>query len=108
MNGAPKTESVVCHKDRSAGNCVSADMKPETAAPLALPNGMALPYAAKPHDYNGTGVLWFTAAISRNFFYYSFLRDFPRKRTSKEQYPSKNIKTFQMAFFEGGYRGKQK
>lgn len=43
--------------------------------------------------YNGsplkeTGLLRLTVSISRNFFLYFLIRDFLRKRTSKEQYPS--------------------
>ena len=51
-----------------------------------------------------TGVLWLTAAISRNFFYIFLIRDFSRKRTSKEQYPSVIVflSFLAMAFYEGG------
>lgn len=38
-----------------------------------------------------TGVLWLTAAISGNFSIVFSIRDFPRKRTSKEQYPSRIV-----------------
>lgn len=56
-----------------------------------------------------TGVLRLTAAISWNFFYIILIRDFSRKRTSKEQYPSVIVffSFLAMAFYEGGYRGKQ-
>ena len=56
-----------------------------------------------------TGVLWLTAAISRNFFYIFLIRDFSRKRTSKEQYPSVIVflSFLAMAFYEGGVWGEQ-
>lgn len=56
-----------------------------------------------------TEVLTITDAIFRNFSYISFLRDFRRKRISKNQYLSKTVnKNPHMAFYEGGYRGEQK
>lgn len=36
-----------------------------------------------------TGVLCQTVVVLRNFFLYLFIRDFLRKRTSKDQYPSR-------------------
>ena len=69
---------------------------------------MGLPCAVKPHGYNTTGVLWLTAAILRNFFLYLLIRDFPRKRTSKEQYPSKNIKNLSNGLFGKGLSGETK
>lgn len=69
---------------------------------------MALPCVVRLQDYNATGVLWLTAAISRNFFLYLLIRDFPRKRTSKEQYPSKNIKYLSNGLFGKGLSGETK
>lgn len=62
-------------------------------------------------DHGGrfTEVLRVSDSFSRNFFLYLLIRDFSRKRTSKEQYPSVIVffSFLAMAFYEGGYRGKQ-
>lgn len=55
-----------------------------------------------------TDLLTRADTFSWNFSLYFFIRDFHRKIISKGKKVSALQKTFQMVFFEGGYRGKQK